>query len=184
MNMKKYTATALVALTLTATNAYANTLTVDSVTGVWENAVADPVGGTISGTGTSTITWGNPSGQPQQSGYTFVGAAPPSVTFNEGEQFLLGTFTHNNFPITGTSLDTVDLQVSIGIAGHACPVETVFSFDHFETPNNANPCAGGGPNPCGDVVTTTLNTGMSETFDIDGVEYIFNVLGFSTDMGV
>ena len=55
---------------------------------------------------------------------------------------------------------------------------SVFTFTHFETPNNGNPCAAGGSNPCPDLVTVGLNPAASESITIDDVEYVIDFTGF------
>jgi len=178
--MKKYTLAAAIVAIACATNASAATLTIDGVSGVWQNDVPDYG---VSGEGTTSIRWGNPAGWPyQQSGYDWVNGTPPAIVANEGDAFSLGTFTHLNFPVTGTSLNSADLEVGISIENGPV-VNTVYNFEHLETPNNAYVCAAGGSRPCPDLVTAALDLGASESFTIGTIEYVFNVLGFSTDGG-
>ena len=65
-------------------------------------------------------------------------------------------------------------------------IETLFSFEHTET-DNFGACSFGGANGqgvningCADNVSAVLNLGSSETFVIDGTEFVFNVTGFET----
>ncbi|MEM8839519.1 MAG: choice-of-anchor K domain-containing protein, partial [Pseudomonadota bacterium] len=118
------------------------TLNIDSVTGVWTSASGAAVGGL----GTNQISWGTPLGA-SQSSYVFDGVAPPTQgPFSAGDDFTLGTFTHNNFPITGSAITGATLEVTImGTAQNGSSenfnLTSTFDFDHFETPNGANPCA-------------------------------------------
>lgn len=185
MRLGKFLATTAVAV-IVAGGASASTISdivITSVTGEWTSVT----GGTnVSGLTTNAISWGTttPSGGPQ-SGYTFVGAAPPTQgPFLSDTVFTLGDFTHDNFPInSGTSITAATLEVTTDftIGGTAGSLTSQFIFDHFETPNDpaGAPCAAGGPEPCGDLVTPTLNVGASDSLTIDGVDYFVSVTGFS-----
>jgi hypothetical protein len=148
----------------------------DLADGDWANAVANPVGGTItivnSGAtgGLSTARWGTSQGS-GQSGYDFLSRTTPFSVLSDSGPFSLGTFTHVNFPITGTSLDTIDLNISLG---SIVSINAAFDIDHNETPNT-------NPDPR-DIVTIT-NPIVNEEFDFLGDSYFFNLLGFSQDGG-
>ena len=68
--------------------AVAASLTLNSVTGNWTN----PIGGgsTVTGVGTNDIRWGSPILGGPKSAFKFESAAPPSVTFETGTNFVLG----------------------------------------------------------------------------------------------
>ena len=123
----------------------------------------------------------------------FTGVAPPQQTgFSLGQTFNVGTFTHNNNPIFAPSLNTAELTVNSQIVVKQGATElgtfnvvSVFDFAHWETVNNADPCADGGANGsgvnvngCADRVTFTTNVGQSTGFEVGGVEYILNLTGF------
>ncbi|MBP0020376.1 MAG: THxN family PEP-CTERM protein [Cyanobacteria bacterium SBLK] len=152
-----------------------------NTSGTWTNIV--PSGsGTIAGAGTNTLFWGEPASGSGQSGYNFTGVTDNvEVSDLVDTNFLLGTFTHNNFPIYGTSLDTATLNVNFSLGS----TNTTFSFlvDHFETPNNANPCAAGGVPSCPDLVSFP-NTTSEEIVTINEVDYNLTLSGFSTNGGV
>jgi hypothetical protein len=163
--------------------ASAGTVTINSITGVWQNS--DPVAG-ISGLGTSQISWGVPDTTAGQSSYKFAAASTP-ITPTEGDDFGLGEFTHFNNPIFAPFLESVDLLVTIGfsIDGFTqTPVESLFSFMHDETTNEnrLRDCKyPGSVTRCDDLVTATLNLGSTDSFLIDGTEYVFTVSGFKVN---
>lgn len=148
----------------------------DLVDGDWANAVADPPGGTITinnspdDGGLSTARWGTPSGS-GQSGYNFQSRTTPFDVESDSGPFSLGTFTHLNFPITGTALDTIDLNISLG---SIVSISAVFDIDHNETPNDSSDPR--------DIVTIT-NPVVNTEFDYLGDSYFFNLIGFSQDEG-
>ncbi|MGC8118942.1 THxN family PEP-CTERM protein [Marinobacter sp. VGCF2001] len=185
MNKKIMLAGAAVAL-FTAGSVQAAVIQLTNVSGSWTST--NPTAPAVSGGGTNEIRWGNPANQQnQQSGYRFDGAAPPVVNVNENVNFNLGTFTHFNWPITGTALNTAELTVetTLSIDGNIETVSSVFDFEHLETTNNSNPCADGGQNGvgvnvngCADRVAFALNTGASDSFLIGGVNYFVDISGF------
>ncbi|MHA7871134.1 MAG: THxN family PEP-CTERM protein [Hyphococcus sp.] len=158
-----------------------------NITGTWSSV--DPAGVTVSNNGTAnpSMRWGTPATNAGQSGYDFNAAGDFSVNVPPDTDVTLGTFSHLNNPITGTSLDSATLTVAIDIAvdGQAQGVRNfVFDFTHDETPNGANPCANGGANGagvningCADLVTVTDSI-MSEDFLVNGVVYTIAILGF------
>jgi hypothetical protein len=178
MLFKSLTIGAFVALV--ASPVMAASLTISSIDGDWTNASAS-----VAGENTSRIRWGDPlfSGG-QRSGYNFDAAADKTV--QDGTEFVLGRFTHLNFPIKEAVLFDVDLAFSFVIDGVADAVTTVFNFDHWETPNGPAICANGdGQNVgvnnrygCADNVSISQNDALSETFEIDGVTYVLDVTGF------
>lgn len=155
-------------------------LTVTSIEGVWQNTSAG-----VSGEGTSEIRWGRPAGQ-GKSGYNF-NAAGTSLETVPDTSFVLGTFSHLNFPVYGPFLERVDLAVSFTIEGLSSAFTSVFSFAHDETLNGAARCAAGAAgvgvnvNGCADHVMATLNERKSESFTLDGVEYVLDVSGLLHD---
>lgn len=173
---------------IVASGAMAGTISFTSVVGEWTNIV----GGTnTSGLGTSSIRWGNSTGF-GQSGYDFVGVAPPTISgILPDAVFDLGTFSHVNQPIdSGTSITGATLKVFFDFFIDTDPSTTysrssTFIFNHFETPNAAAPCADGGTNGfgvnvngCADNVNPVTNPGFSESFDVDGITYLLDVTGF------
>lgn len=146
------------------------------MTGAWENAVG---GSNVNGEGTSQVSWGIPvSGG--QSGYSYVGSLFNPVTL--GQEFSIGSFTHNNFRIFGDSISEIDLRLTFNIWGEG-QFQSVLNFTHHETDNDGVPCAySGGPNQngCADRVTVSMDYDASDAFTIGGIEYYFSALGFLT----
>lgn len=181
----KLIAAAVCAATLGAT-ASAAPVNFNNITGSWSSV--DPAGVTVSNNGTAnpSMRWGTPQGS-GQSGYDFNAAADFQVEVPPNTDVTLGSFSHLNNPITGTSLNSATLTVAIDIVVDGIAQGSrnfVFDFTHEETPNGANPCANGGAqgvgvnvNGCADLVTVT-NNNLSEDFLVDGVLYTIAILGF------
>ncbi|WP_094191112.1 THxN family PEP-CTERM protein [Marinobacter similis] len=160
------------------------------VSGTW--TAATPGSPSVSGIGTDTIKWGNPTYRGRQSGYSFEGYAPPSFEIEENSPFALGKFLHYNYPITGSSLQTASLLVSttLLIDGASKTIESVFDFEHWETKNHprSGMCANGGNNRqgvnyfgCADRVTFSRNEGSSEEFVVGNTAYYLDLSGFFYD---
>lgn len=180
MKMKRSAVAGLVAFCL-ATSAQAATLTISSIDGVWRNPAP-----AVEGAGTSNLRWGVPAGS-GKSGYDFEPAGE-TVSATSDENFVLGTFSHLNFPVFAPFLSSVDLEVSFRIEGLDEPLTSVFSFEHLETVNGASSCPNGIANRvgvnasgCADRVSAVLNLGESEIFSIDGLNYVLDVTGFFYD---
>ncbi|MCH9672399.1 MAG: THxN family PEP-CTERM protein [Gammaproteobacteria bacterium] len=158
--------------------------------GTWNN-VTPPNTVNLTGLGTNVLTWGTPLDQ-NSSGYTFAGN---TVTVDplDGTVFTVGTFTHNNFRISGSPTPAsiqgatllVDFNISNGVS-----VDRAFTFNflHNETPNGANPCPFpfSHPNPggggCEDVVS--LETVFSqEILGFGGQALKLEIIGFLTAGG-
>lgn len=187
--MKKYTLpiTTLAAAMLFALPATSSAIYATDVSGTW--TAATPGYPDVTGVGTSTIKWGTPTYYGNQSGYSFEGYAPPSFQIEEDSLFQLGKFTHFNYPITGSSLETASLLVSmtLSIGGFEKTIESVFDFEHWETINHPynGRCANGGYSGyginyygCADRVTFTRNEGASEEFVLGNTAFYLDIAGF------
>ena len=121
------------------------------------------------------------TGYRAQSGYGFDGQAPATFNITVGQPFLLGQFTHFNWPINAsTPFQKVDLTLKTTIAG--VNADFLFTLEHDETSNNANPCPylPGDPinvNGCADRVKFPA-TVPNQTITINGVQYTLQILGF------
>lgn len=158
----------------------AATLSIEPIGGIWSSSKP-----AVAGIGTNQLNWGEPQFT-RQSGYHFEAQGPFEV---ESETpFVIGTFTHQNFPVRGQILESAQLKVSFRIAGLADPIASTFSFVHDETLNDQDTCPNGLDNRvginvggCADRVTVALNEGQSQRFEIDGASYVLDVLGFQYD---
>ncbi len=181
--MKPILLAAAAGLMCIATSATAASLTLTDINGAWSSSTPR-----VDGIGTSQIRWGRPA-ETRESGYNFSSSATP-FTVEDQREFVVGTFSHENFPVFGSFLRRANLQVNFSVTGVSEAITSVFSFTHFETTNN--PGSGRCPNGeadgvgvnaagCADRVTATLNEEQSESFVIDGVTYVLDILGFRRD---
>src|SRR4051794_26411696 len=134
--------------------------------GVWPSISASLPG--TNGLGTANVKWGVPAGG-GQSGYRFTGQTTEVLT--DGTEFVLGTFTHDNFPVYGFQPNQfdVDLRVNVVFNDGALIRDFSFRFHHNETPNV-------GPAPQDLVDLPTLQS--PETVELDGEEYALVIAGF------
>jgi hypothetical protein len=150
--------------------------------GAWNNALPGFTSN-LSGEGSSTLSWGEDAGFGQSS-YSFAGvtdlAAILPTTLGGMLTTTIGTFTHDNQPIDGNVLDSVDLDISLSILnGTIFNGIMSFAFNHFETPNADDPCANGGANGsgvnlngCADIITITDGaSGTNITFWANNLQY-------------
>lgn len=136
-----------------------------TTTGTWPSMTANPPN--LEGLTTSNVRWGIPAGA-GKSGYDFAGGTIDVVT--DGTEFVIGTFTHQNFPIqsNGVNQFQVDLTVNVTFE-NSLSKDFSFRFRHNETPNDW-------PNP--DDIVDLPTTVSPETVVIDGVEYAVVITGF------
>jgi hypothetical protein len=155
-----------------------------TTSGTWTDVDPDNTVG-ITGLGTDEISWGTPPVGGSQSGYKFVGVGPETVDPADlvAAPFALGTFTHNNFPISGipdpSSITGATLNVDLTL--DAFSTTFTFNFNHNETPNSGT-CDPASqlqpPVSCPDVVTFEDNGVSSEFITLDGVDYNLTLSGF------
>ncbi len=176
MLVSKILPSVLITIGLTA-SAFAAPVDIEDINGFWESTTPQ-----IDGIGTNSIRWGVP-GFDRQSGYDFV--ANGNQTVETDTPFVLGTFTHLNFPISGQALQSALLEVSFRISGLTSPIISAFSFSHNETLNDQAQCPNGaafgvGVNAqgCADLVRATVNQGQSQSFSIGDETFELDVLGF------
>ena len=127
--------------------------------------------------GIDRIVWGSAS---QGSGYAFVDNEDLRGADSNllDTTFKLGTFTHNNFPVSGNTLTSVDLQVSIHVTidGVEHVIQHTINLGHTETPNNY------GDSRDDDLVTITNST-ATQTFTVGDRTYVLDIKGFLDAQG-
>ncbi len=175
------------ACALSTSVAHAGLVEFNNITAEWShviggaNVVYDPAGSSTS------VRWGTGG----RSGYDFE--APGSnvsvmVPPTPSPDFIVGTFTHVNKVINGgTSISGIRLTISteIIVDSFSQGIKTfVYDIDHWETTNDASPCADGGTdgvgvniNGCADNVSVNFNS-LSDSFVIDGDIYSLDIRGF------
>lgn len=165
--------------------ASAATLSVVSVAGTWSNATP---AGVATGEGTSNLRWGRPLEADNQSGYDFAASGPFPTSVSTGEDFVLGRFTHRNWPIGGRFLTGANLDLSIEIERVAEPFTSTISFGHNETDNQQSICPVGGANRqginaggCADIVDVQGDIDGSRMFEVDGESVMLDLVGFRVD---
>jgi hypothetical protein len=189
--MRLQTALAAAALGFAALPAMAAT-TIDftNIKATWFDTVGGAaVNFTGNGTPVAEVRWGTGG---SQSGYRFEAIGIPTLVVDPmtdtSAVTSIGKFTHLNFPITsGTAISAVKLKFTTDVLVNSVlfgTVDFIYAFDHFETPNGANPCADGNPNGvgvningCADRVSVNFNQ-ASGFFSIGTVDYALDVRGF------
>ncbi len=168
----------------------ATTIDFTNIKATWFDTV-DGVNINFTGNGTAAaeVRWGTGD---SQSGYRFEAIGIPTLVVDPvtdtSAVTSIGKFTHFNFPIgSGTAISAVKLKFTTDVLVDGNPfgtVDFIYAFDHFETPNGANPCADGGANGvgvnvngCADRVSVNFNQ-ASGFFSIGTVDYALDVRGF------
>ncbi|MFJ7277314.1 choice-of-anchor K domain-containing protein [Kitasatospora sp. NPDC098663] len=138
-----------------------------TTSGTWTAVTPTPPN--VSGLNTGHVTWGTPAGGGGKSGYSFAGGMIEMKA--DGSEVVLGTFTHQNFPIYGGGVDRfdVDLVVRIRFEEDSKDREFSFRFHHFETPNVG---------PVHDDEVDLPTRVSPESVTIDGEEYAAVITGF------
>lgn len=157
---------------LFALSASAAQVSLTDIAGVWSAAKLSD-GSAPAGVGTSSMAWGVPASGNTKSGYTFTAGAP-ATDLVQDTPFSFGLFSHENFPIFGSSLVTAELSLtfSLLVDGVANSLDATFKFKHTETPNI------GGGNCCNDLVQFLTGDVVFDEIDIGGVKYTFKLDGF------
>ena len=178
-----------------ASPAAAGVVTISNIKGVWSSAA--PTGSINNGNPTSTVSWGQGTseGGNRKSSYAFTAANGAfNADLSDGEEagpFKLGTFQHNNWPVTGSTLSNVKLTVSAVVVIDGVNIglqDFVYNFSHVETPNAGSgwngKCQFGGyngdannPYGCSDkVMVNSISYNNSFTYGKD--TYTLDIAGF------
>jgi len=100
--------------------------------GVWTNVQGPSDQSSFVGLGGTRISWGTPA-ETLTSSYEFEGGSNRVAI--DGDAFVLGTFTHHNYPIiTPFERFSVDLHLTATVANGPAR-EIVITFNHYESPN-------------------------------------------------
>ena len=183
--MKKCTTCMVICLLLLSVNHAKADLSLTAVDGVWSDPVGPPAAlSTVSydnGVGVGygnglqdQIRWGTPhsTGNGQKSGLGFTGIAPPPDTIVIGNAFEIGQLTHfNNAINSGTAITEVDLTI---VLTFSAPESFLFTFGINETPNTTGTSAD-------DDIISFPSSYPEDTFEISGVLYTLQLLGFGSD---
>ena len=163
-----------------ASPAISASLKVTDISAAWSSTTPR-----VDGIGSPEIRWGRPA-ETRRSGYNFTSTSIP-FEVQDQSQFVIGQFKHENFPVFETFLRAANLAVEFSVVGISEPIRSVFAFSHLETlndPGNTR-CPNGAANGvgvniagCADRVRATLNREHSDTVEIGGVTYVFDVIGF------
>lgn len=137
--------------------------------GVWVGVGEDQsYAAQFQGLGTSRISWGTPA-ETETSSYAFEGTSTSAQI--DGPPFVLGTFTHHNFPILiPFERFWADLQVTVTLEDRT-KREFPIRFTHFESPNR-------GPEAAWADVVELPNVRVEKAVRIDGVECDMLITGF------
>lgn len=164
-----------VAALLAVASVGAHAVTMSDITGCWRSAVGAPAVITGCDTTSTTASWGTAATSGGTSSYSFT-ATPTPFNIPLGAAFDLGTFVHRNFPIFPPSISSISLDVDYTVDGFGQRTGS-FDFLHEET-TNAVPCAYPGGAPCADRVRLVNTTAPSQFFNIGGIDYGLDILGF------
>lgn len=151
--------------------------TVGATSGKWTETNNNWI---VYGLNTDHISWGNRNSN-DRSGLKFIGSNAQS--FNEGQEFELGTLKHINKPISGSAITQAKLVVNVDFSNpNLDPKEFTFNMKINETPNSGV-CADWhteGKPPCDDMITFPTSF-SNETFTMNGKKYLLEITGFIKD---
>ncbi|GAB2575733.1 hypothetical protein GCM10027168_05870 [Streptomyces capparidis] len=128
--------------------------------GKWVAVGGDPsYASHFSPLGHPQLSWGSAVNK-ETSSYAFDGVSVQAHV--GGDPFLLGTFTHHNFPIyLPFERFTVDLEVSVSVDGGPVQPFTI-TFEHYESPNR-------GPVAAQSDVVTVKDVKVERAVQVDGL---------------
>ncbi len=158
-------------------------LTLSSLEGTWVNP--NPANANIHyyndvsiayGNGSEDqIRWGYATISGDQSGLGFTGVVFAPSSFDIDEPFQIGQLRHFNEPVYPPVVSSVDLEIYLSFADPAINKTFTFTFNVDETPNTT-----GDDWKDRDFIYFP-NSYPKETFELDGVLYTLQLLGFGDD---
>ena len=157
-----------------------DTISIDSLKAGWINQ--SYTNGTTNTSASNTdgdayndrLRWGTTSGT--QSGYDLVDAGAFSsssgTAVTVSQPFKLADFTHLNWPVSGSSLDKVEMVMTMNVVinGISTPISFNVLLDHTETPN-----VSGDPVASRDIITLPA---QDVSVNVAGQDYVFRLEGF------
>jgi len=163
--------------------------TISSTSGTWSSVVCTGSNCNLSGVGTNEIKWGSPATWGgDKSGLLFTSQSE-SQSFNAGQTFLIGTLTHQNWPVTGDTAKNATLNVSLDFSNPELVTNPQFSyqFNIKETSNGYSsykncpgfPSEQNSTTPCDDVITFP-NAYGENSFTIGDIKYTLKIDGFQS----
>lgn len=157
----------------------ASAVDITNISGNWTSVTG---GENLQGLNTNQINWGgSDQSLHEKSGYRF-NPAPNLFNIDPDTNFILGTFTHINKPITsGTSITQAVLAVTLTIPNVVENLSLSYIFNHNETPNTFGQCPAGSASVCDDIVTAASNPVVTQMFTINGNEYTLTIRGFEVN---
>jgi len=161
----------------------ADALTLSNVDGNWSSiwggsniSAANNVAVGYGNCSQDQIRWGKPFGR-YQSGLGFTGVASPDLVFDMGDAFTIGQLEHFNEEIyRGTAARSAGLNINMSFSDPAllnCTFNLNFAIN--ETLNITR------SSPVDDDIITFSSSFASNSFEIDGIEYTLQLLGFGAD---
>jgi len=148
-------------------------LTLSDVDGTWSNTVGGAyVSENLVVDDEVQVRWGRPATYAGKSGLGFSGTAPPNVDFNIDQVFEIGQLVHYNQPIwAGTAATSTQLSLTLNFSDPALIANFDFVFEINETPNVYSDSRDN------DIISFA-NSFSPETFNIGGIDYTLELLGF------
>jgi hypothetical protein len=181
MNLKKMASLMMriaALLSLATVPAYGADFSLSSSSGTWTGTNG---GSDVNGIGTNEVRWGIPV-EADQSGLRFEGIG--NLDFDIDETINLGTLTHFNNPIIGSSAASgATLELGLEFSTPSLSDSFTFAFDIDETPNS-EPCSypSDPGNPCSDRISFPASF-PTESFSFNGDNYTVELLGFGSNAG-
>ena len=159
----------------------ADAFTLSGSSGAWSDVIGGAQVHFATVGNENQVRWGIPlaSGGNQPSGLGFTGVG--EIVFAPEEIFQIGTLRHFN---NGINNPASGVTLAIDLDFGEPDFEANFSFDLQidETPNNAGTCVYPSTVPCADRISFA-DAFASETFEIDNIFYMLEIVGFSHSLG-